>query len=111
MVGMLVAVAIIAVAAVFILPRLLGGTTPDGKKVKAPITVARDTVCQTNLRSVRQSIEVYRTGDTESKNPSSLDELRELPQDLRRCPVGGETYQYDPATGSVRCPHSGHESY
>lgn len=111
MVGMLVAVAIIAIAAAFLLPRYLGGKSPEGKTYRAPIAVARDTVCQANLRSVRQSIEAFRAADTDGKYPGSLDELKELPADLRRCPVGGEAYIYDPATGTVRCPHPGHESY
>jgi hypothetical protein len=111
LVGMLAAVAVIAIAAAFILPHYLGGSTPDGKTVRAPIAAAHDTECQANLRSVRQSIQVFRTGDTDEKNPGSLDELRELPSSVRRCPVGGEAYVYDPATGSVHCPHPGHETY
>jgi len=25
--------------------------------------------------------------------------------------VGGERYDYDPTTGTVKCPHLGHEKY
>jgi prepilin-type N-terminal cleavage/methylation domain-containing protein len=83
---------------------------PAGK-AHAPIERARDVVCMTNLRSVRQSIEAARTGDTDGKYPGSLLELRELSSELRACPEGKEPYQYDPATGQVHCVHPGHENY
>ena len=80
-------------------------------KAHAPIERAKDAVCMTNLRSVRQSIEAFRAGDTDSKNPDSLIQLRELPAELRACPEGNEPYQYDPTTGQVHCVHPGHENY
>lgn len=106
---LVVAVLLIALAA-FLLPRYLGGRA-GGKVVRAPITVARDAVCRTDLNSVRQSIQAAAAGDPDGRPVGSLDELRELTPDLKRCPVGGEPYVYDPRTGQVRCPHPGHESY
>lgn len=109
----IVVVAILLILAAVLLPRYVGGKTPEekAKTVRAPITLAKDTVCETNLRIVRQSLEVHRTGDPDGANVWSLAELRELPSEARRCPVGGEEYLYDPQTGQVSCPHPGHVNF
>src|SRR5947199_10842818 len=60
---------------------------PAGK-AHSPMERAKDVVCMQNLRSVRQSIEVFRTGDTDAKSPGTLTALRELPAELRACPQG-----------------------
>ncbi len=83
---------------------------PPGK-AHSPMERARDVVCMQNLRSVRQCIEASRSGDSDSKFPGALTEVRELTADLRACPEGKEPYQYDPATGQVHCVHPGHENY
>ena len=83
---------------------------PAGK-AHAPMERARDVECMSNLRSVRQSIEVSRVSDSDTKFPASLTELRELPAELRACPEGKEPYQYDANTGQVHCVHPGHEHY
>lgn len=87
-----------------------GKNAPPGK-AHSPMQRARDTVCINNIRSVRQSIEASRVGDTEEKFPASLTELRELSAELRACAEGKEPYQYNSATGEVRCVHPGHEAY
>jgi prepilin-type N-terminal cleavage/methylation domain-containing protein len=83
---------------------------PAGK-AHAPIERAKDIVCTENLRQVRMSIDMSHSGDAEGKYPASLAELRELPAEMRACPVGKEPYQYDSTNGTVRCVHPGHESY
>lgn len=85
------------------------GAGKDGK-AHTPITMARDTVCMTDLISVRQAIAAYQSTDPDGKYPASLSELR-LPAELLSCPVGHEAYVYDPTTGQVHCPHPGHQSY
>lgn len=110
LVEILVVMVILMVLAAFILPRYLGGRTEDGKKTRAPITMARDTVCQSNIKQVRLAIDTARTSDPDAKPPQSLDELK-LGSELTRCEVGHEAYVYDPQAGTVRCPHPGHENY
>lgn len=87
-----------------------GREKPDGTRERTPITIAKDTVCQSNLGQVRQALNVFRAGDPEETLPRSLQELR-LPAELFTCAVGGEPYQYEPETGTVRCVHPGHENF
>lgn len=85
---------------------------PDGKGVTtlgAAQMRAFDTQCTSNLRQVRQAIQVV-SNMGEDGYPQSLNETR-LGRDFLACPIGKEPYQYDPATGQVRCPHPGHENY
>ncbi len=56
--------------------------------------------CMNNLSQLRQAIQMF-VIDNE-RYPSSLSELN-LPS-MTRCPVTGQPYQYDPKTGTVRCP-------
>ncbi|WP_144241209.1 hypothetical protein [Fimbriimonas ginsengisoli] len=84
----------------------------DGKGVTIPGLAearARDTVCQSNLSQVRQSIMVAQSSGGDEL-PKSLDELH-LPAEVTHCSIGHEAYTYDPATGQVHCPHPGHEKY
>jgi type II secretory pathway pseudopilin PulG len=111
LIGTLAAVAIVVVLAAFLLPRYLGGRDEAGKKVSAPITKARETVCRVNLQTVRQAIEAERASDPDGRAPASLSELRGLPSEVTRCDVSGKPYIYDPGTGGVRCTTPGHESY
>ncbi|MCW5937123.1 MAG: hypothetical protein KIT11_07450 [Fimbriimonadaceae bacterium] len=122
MVGVLVAGLIVVVLAVVFavgsgsLTSLFGGTPenkrPDGKGatlVGQSRYAAKDAVCRTQLSQCRQAVQVN-TDPVENSAPASLEDLR-LGSDLVHCPVGGERYDYDPATGRVGCPHKGHESY
>ncbi len=95
----------------FYFGKTVGSGKAGGDIIHTPINRANDVVCQTNLISVRQAIEAERASDPDSKFPQSLDELKELTPDLRKCPVGGEPYQYDPTTGQVHCVHPGHENF
>lgn len=110
LIEVLVVVALLLLLAAFLLPRYLGGKTPEGKTVRAPMTAAKDTVCRTNLGTVRQGLETLKAGDPDGQPAPSLAELR-LGSEVTRCAVGGEEYLYDPQTGQVRCPHPGHESF
>ncbi|MCH7904862.1 MAG: hypothetical protein IH944_09885 [Armatimonadetes bacterium] len=81
------------------------GKTLVGKSLLA----GKDTKCRSNISQVRMSIEIARDPSTDQA-PSSLAETR-LGADFYSCAVGGETYEYDPATGDVSCPHPGHDKY
>ena len=109
LVEILVVVAIIVIAAAWILPKYLGSSGLDGKKNKSPIAAARSVVCQSNLGQIRQGISVAKINDEQS-NPADLAALK-LPDESIHCPIGHELYTYDPATGQVHCPHPGHENY
>lgn len=119
LIGMLVAVAIIAVMTVAFLgskgdnPLKVGESTrADGKGrtiLGAAKAAAQDDVCRSNLSQVRMAIQIARNTDDEAA-PASLDALPNV-KSVSSCPVGHEAYQYDPATGTVRCPHPGHGKY
>ncbi len=112
LIEILVVMAILVVLSGITYSVLLGHSknAPPGK-AHSPMERAKDVVCMENLRSARQCIEASRTGDTDGKFPGALIEMRELSGELRACPEGKEPYQYDPATGQVKCVHPGHEKY
>lgn len=110
LVELLIVLLIILILAAIILPNYIGGKRPDGKAVRAPVTVAKDSVCQQNIRQVRQAIQAYSAADPDGKLPQSLTDMRETAP-IGRCEVGKEPYLYDSQTGQVRCPHPGHEKF
>jgi hypothetical protein len=81
------------------------GETVIGQSMYA----AKDTVCQSNMRQIRMSIATL-TDPVSEQFPSSLQELR-LGSEYESCPVGEVAYVYDPRTGQVSCPHTGHSSH
>ncbi len=112
LIEILIVLVIIMALAALLLPHYLGGVTADGKKVRAPVTMAKDTICQEYLGQVRMAISMNKNMDTDADaaNPRSLAELK-LPYEVTHCPVGGEPYVYNPQTGEVRCPHPGHQNF
>ena len=118
LVATLVVIAIMAILAVALLrPWAVGGTAKparaDGKGNTVPGLVklkADDTVCRSNLDQVRQFIQIARI-NADDQPPQTLAEIHGLPKEFLTCPLGKEPYQYDPATGTVRCVHPGHEKY
>jgi hypothetical protein len=82
----------------------LGKTVPGAVKY-----AAKDDVCRSNLSQVRSALQIVAMAN-EDQFPTDLKETK-LPAEFYFCPVGKETYTYDPATGQVNCPHLGHEKY
>jgi type II secretory pathway pseudopilin PulG len=80
-----------------------GGTMPGLVKARA-----EDTVCQSNLQQIRMAIQMQRT--TNDEPPARLEDTK-IGENFYKCPLGGERYQYDAATGKVFCPHLGHEKF
>lgn len=78
---------------------------------KAAMDKSTDLECSTYLGEVRQAISMYGSGTDEHERPASLTDLGTAMQPVTKCPVGGEPYQYDPATGKVWCVHPGHEKF
>ncbi len=75
------------------------GNTIVGKSMLA----GKDSVCQSNLKQVRMAMEI---------NPG-VEFLGELgvSDNMTKCAVGEEPYDYDAAANSVKCVHPGHEKY
>lgn len=111
LIELLVVMALIVVLSAGMYKFYLGKGTGKPGEAKTPMTATYDSVCLQNLRSVRQCIEAAHTGDTDTKFPAALTEMKELSSDLRACPEGKEPYAYDPQTGEVHCTHPGHEKY
>ena len=112
LIGLLAAIVIIG-----ILFTLYGGGFTGGSSQPGGATTtlggakdrAQDVLCQTNLQQLRYAISIYQ-GNMGSY-PPSLESL-ESPASLSfTCPVSEEPYQYDPSSGTVRCPHPGHGSF
>ena len=114
LVGLLLTVAIIAILMVVF---MYGGLQPreSTRKDKLGHTTlgtvkldAQDDVCRMHLNEIRQSIAANTNGD--DQYPATLDELR-LGKELTQCPIDHKPYDYDPATGTVKCKHLGHDKY
>lgn len=90
-------------------PRRTGPTPPGESKtlLGGAVDRADATVCRNNLTQLRTAIQVYQANA--QAWPPDLESLEAgVP---RRCPVGGEPYQYDPLTGAAHCVHPGHENF
>ena len=115
LIEILVVLVILMVLAATLLPRYLGGAkNAAGKRVESPIQRANSVDCMNNLRQIRAAYQMAAVGGGEDEpRPQSLAELRPqgISENMTRCAVGKEPYQFDPATGQTRCPHPGHETF
>ena len=114
LIALLIATLIIGILAVVWLVPKMTPEIPDrepGKSMpQAAMEMGRKVECTQNLRSIRQAITMYRGENDSESPPASLKDLRMgVGPDFFKCPVGHEDYIYDPNTGTVRCPHPGHE--
>ena len=118
LVASLIVVVIILILAVVLFKGsgVFGGkpvaSRPDGKGTTVLGGVryaAKDDVCRSNLGQLRSAIQIL-DSTNDDHPPATLQETK-LGSDFYSCPVGHEPYQYDPATGQVRCPHPGHQNY
>lgn len=114
LVASLIVIVIIATLAVVLLNGTQAGKSarPDGKGTTvmgAAKYEAKDEVCRSNLAQCRQGIQIARL-NADDAPPATLDEIR-IGAQFYSCPVGKVPYDYDSATGEVRCPHPGHEKY
>jgi len=114
LVGLLLTVAIIAVLVVVMMyggfrPTQSGRPDKKGKTTLGLVKLdAQDDVCRQHLNQIRQSITINTSSD--DQYPATLDALK-LGQENIECPIDHKTYEYDPATGVVKCKHPGHEEY
>lgn len=118
MVGMMVAVVIIMVLMVgtFYGSGMFKGeptsSRADGKGTTvygAAMYSAKDDVCRSNLYNVRASLKIAAM-DNDDQYPSFIEDTR-LGANFYECPIGKEKYRYDSSTGTVACPHPGHEKF
>ncbi len=117
LVGVLVTVAIMGILLMVWLYYGTGGTSgAEGVASSPPVSrvgevrqAAESVECRNNLSQIRMAIQMYQTSN--EANPAQLSELSGIPASMFQCPVSGQPYQYDPATGQVRCATPGHMSY
>jgi len=81
-----------------------GPTSLPGQAIER----ARSVQCESNLRQVRQAIDIYKM-NSEGRSPGSLDDLKI--SSVTSCPVTHTPYSYDPSTGRAWCTTPGHERY
>lgn len=121
---LLIALVVICILLLIFLPRYLGGKSSKGEEaalrelgIKKPQTSAgaielgKDVECMNNLKQIRSAITMFQS--SEDQLPSSLRDFvpSYFSESFIKCPVGGEPYLYNPASGTVRCPHPGHEKF
>lgn len=70
---------------------------------------ARGEQCQENIRQMRMLIQMN-TDENGGVFPKSLTDVPDSIK-VRSCPVGGQDYVYDPATGRLYCNTPGHENF
>lgn len=111
LIGTLVVLVIIMLGyLLFLNPRKMkNGTVKSAPK--AAMDKATDMECSNYLGQVRQALSMYGSGTDENERPANLSDLGKSMEQITKCPVGGEPYQYDPTTGKVWCTHPGHEKY
>ena len=122
--GLLVVVAIIGVGIYFMFGKVAGMSTVksdsqlvDQASKKQTIygrsmDTAKGTDCQEHLNQIRLGINTFKISDPNGANPPSLKDIRMgVGPDYFKCPVSGQAYIYDPATGAVRCPYPSHAKF
>ncbi|MER3401928.1 MAG: hypothetical protein C4336_07120 [Armatimonadota bacterium] len=89
-------------------PSCSSGSAPPVSRVSEVKQSAHSVECRNNLSQIRQAIQIRMT--TEATPPPNLNGLG-LPQSMLICPVSGQPYQFNSATGQVRCTTPEHMSY
>lgn len=73
---------------------------------------AKDTECMSQLRQIRSAIDMYKISSPDGANPPSLTDLDiGASSKFFTCPVSGNKYVYDAATGKVKCVYAPHKDY
>ena len=99
---------VIAAAGSYFVPQYfgVGKNSLKAQSDASVLTDAKDVSCRTNLSVIRQAVVAKRASGT---TPRTLDDAGVSGDS--KCPAGGEDYTYSPDSGSVRCPHPGHEAF
>ena len=83
--------------------KLLDKASTKQTVVGKSIDTGKSVDCREHLNLIRTAITNYKI--TGEQNPASLNDLKMgVGADYFKCPVTGQAYTYDPATGRVSCP-------
>lgn len=125
LIGLVISVAVILILMLLVLHGIGGkggeGLVPGSKELnrqpgesipQAAANRAKGVQCQSNLRQIRLALQMALQGE-EGRPPASLADLsaQGVTPDITRCPVSGQPYSYDPASGKVWCTTPGHEQF
>ena len=84
--------------------QLLDSKSQKQTTVGKSIDTAKVADCRERLKQIRMGIENYKISSNDAL-PSALPDIGlGVGPDYFRCPVSGQSYNYDPATGAVSCP-------
>jgi hypothetical protein len=122
LVGLLVSVAVVLVLFAVVygtlgqrrpqpLPSRPGG--PE-TRLGQSLEKGQEVACRNNLRQIRDALQMEADASEDGSRPASLGALAQkyaLPGEMLACPVSRQPYQYDPASGTVRCATPGHGSF
>lgn len=116
LIGLLAAVAIIAVLAYVVFgsgglstvkedSALLDKGSQKKTLVGKSLDTAKSVDCENRLRQIRSGVEMVKTSSTDGRPPATLkDAVPGVSTSYFYCPVSEKAYVYDPATGRVQCP-------
>lgn len=108
LVEMLVVIVIIAILAIILIPKYTGVNAVGKDKITAPVQRAHSMECLNNLQQIRSAVTLYTTQNDEyPPSPEAL--TGSISGTSFKCPVSGNPYNYDPASGKVSCSTPGHE--
>ena len=89
------------------------GLKDSGGKSRAgqAMDKAKEVECQSNLQQIRYAIQIYHSNREAFPGSISQIEVGTNDPSFFKCPIGREDYTYDSQTGTIHCPHSGHEDF
>ena len=123
LIGILVAVAIVVILAAIYLggnnmttvkedSSLLDKSSDKQTVVGKSIDTAKGADCRERLNQIRTGIATYKASQGSEENPAALKDLQMgVSADYFQCPVSGQAFNYDSATGQVQCQYQGHTNF
>lgn len=82
---------------------------PGQTGVGAVMDKSKEPICRSNLQQIRLHVQIVQ--GQSGQFPPMLDERKVGAGSILACPVSGQQYSYDPATGVVKCATPGHEQF
>lgn len=123
LVGLLVAVAIVAVISAMYFTgtgfttvgknnKMLDQSSKKHTVVGKAMDTAKGEDCRQRLIQIRTGISTYQSTSGSENFPATLKDIgMGVSTDYFYCPVSNQPYVYDPATGKVSCQYKGHEGF
>lgn len=102
LIELLIVAAIIAILMAVVVPRYLGGTDANGKRVASPRERAQQVVGVSYIGQINAAISLYRS-DNDGQNPPDLFALQKygVTGEMLLDPITHKALTYDPQTGIV----------